>query len=224
MKIKNIIKALILSALFIIYINRSNYLHHFIVNNNTISVTKKMNRRIIRKNQTKNGNFSSSNITDLSTFNLIRQNKYKQNVVGIMSIPKLEMKNLIYNGYGENGYNMLNGVSTMKPNQSMGERNYALAGHYMRLNSIFHNLHLAKYGYKVYLTDLKNVYIYKIIYNVQIMANNVEVIDDKKDLKVLTMITCVSSYQSNQRTFVQAKYLYKISASQHNLKKFLLKD
>ncbi|MCH4009495.1 class A sortase [Companilactobacillus sp.] len=98
----------------------------------------------------------------VSTSDLLASYRGDKNVIGFMSIPSRKIKNQIYNGYGDNGQNMLYEVSTMKPEQVMGAGNYASAVHYMDGNTVFHNLHNVNFGDMVYLTDLNLIYKYRV--------------------------------------------------------------
>lgn len=109
--------------------------------------------------------------------------------IGKIAIPKLKIKLAVYEGVAN--VNLARGVGTMKPNQVMGQKNYALAGHHMSdPNALFSPLVDAKLGQKIYLTNGKTLYTYQIQQKVDVNATEVQWIDDQADEKLLTLVTC----------------------------------
>ena len=79
----------------------------------------------------------------------------------------------------------------MKPDQQMGQGNYALAGHHMRdPQLLFSPIVRSKPGEIIYLTDGKKLYTYKITDKQIISKYAVEWIDDVANQKLITLITC----------------------------------
>lgn len=109
--------------------------------------------------------------------------------IGKIAIPKLKIKLAIYEGVAN--VNLARGVGTMKPNQVMGQKNYALAGHHMSdPQALFSPLVDAQIGQKIYLTNGKTLYTYQIQQKVDVKATEVQWIDDQPDEKLLTLVTC----------------------------------
>ena len=88
----------------------------------------------------------------------------------------------------------MRGAGTMKQNETMGEEgNYCLAGHHMEDNNIlFGPLANIGVGAKVYLTDGKNVYTYKVILKKIVNEDQVQWLNDVPGQKLLTLVTCSS--------------------------------
>ena len=73
----------------------------------------------------------------------------------------------------------------------MGQGNYALAAHNMNDNkTLFSPLAEAKKGMIVYITDFKNIYEYTDFDIFIVEPTQVEVIDDKANQKLITLVTC----------------------------------
>src|SRR5699024_1663582 len=81
--------------------------------------------------------------------------------------------------------------ATMKPNQVMGEGNYAIAGHYMLDKSLlFTPLENSREGQKVYITDKRTVYEYTIKSIRQMDPSNGHVINNSEGDGLVTLVTC----------------------------------
>jgi len=79
----------------------------------------------------------------------------------------------------------------MKSNQQMGERNYALASHSAKDKTIlFSPLEFISLKEKIYVTDLKNIYIYQVSLKEKVDPSKVEVIDDIPNKEMITLVTC----------------------------------
>ncbi|WP_282709300.1 class A sortase [Ligilactobacillus sp. Marseille-Q7487] len=112
--------------------------------------------------------------------------------IGKIAIPSVGMKLAIYEGVAN--INLAHGAGTMKPNQQMGQGNYALAGHHMaNENILFSPLAKAKVGQIAYLTDGKKIYKYKLTKRVVVNEDQIQWIDDVPAKKLLTLVTCSSS-------------------------------
>ncbi|UQS84079.1 class A sortase [Bombilactobacillus thymidiniphilus] len=197
----------------------SMIMNHFIAESMQTDQAKELER-----NQKKQTSFNAKVVQPVTTQNLLRAYNNSKDVIGFMSIPSQKIKNPIFNGYGVNGDNILYGVATMKPNQEMGQRNYALAGHYMNNNTVFHNLHKVKKGAAVYLTDLHLIYKYRIVDKVGKLApSKVSVINDKPFGSQLTMITCADYdkgiVQGSMRTMVRGELSGTEPVTKQRLKK-----
>ncbi|MBK4810544.1 sortase [Enterococcus xinjiangensis] len=79
----------------------------------------------------------------------------------------------------------------MKPDQQMGKRNYALASHSAKDKTIlFSPLEFISLKEKIYVTDLKNIYIYQVSFKEKVDPLRVEVIDDIPNKNMITLVTC----------------------------------
>ncbi len=73
----------------------------------------------------------------------------------------------------------------------MGKGNYPLAGHHMtRKDILFSPLYFkSKVGDRVYVTDMKSVYTYRLYQRTFIAATRVDVVNQTK-APIITLITC----------------------------------
>ena len=144
----------------------------------TESYRPQITRQAIKENQSKqsSANYDYSNAQDLSLQTVARARAKKQpiNIIGEITVPAIDMTIPIANGVDNTTLALAAG--TLRPNMKMGEGNYALAGHNMANGSkvLFSPLYSkSKVGQKVYITDLKNIYEYKIY-----------------ERKIISLITC----------------------------------
>ena len=169
--------------------------------------TVKLNKK---NSQRKDYDFSKVDSIDsdkyASFINSEKPEKLLKEGVGYISIPSVDIKLPVFEGLW-NEYLLL-GVGTMKPNQQIGERNYALAGHTYHYGSdlLLTSIHNTYIGEKVYVTDFNRVAIYEI-YNVQNIGvyDTDYTLDDKENEKnpIVTFITC--EYDGLSRYLVQGK-------------------
>ncbi|WCT60526.1 class A sortase [Limosilactobacillus portuensis] len=160
----------------------------------TESYQPQITRQAIKENQSKqsSANYDYSNAQDLSLQTVARARAKKQpiNIIGEITVPAIDMTIPIANGVDNTTLALATG--TLRPNMKMGEGNYALAGHNMANGSkvLFSPLYSkSKVGQKVYITDLKNIYEYKIYERKIISPSQVEVVNNTKN-KIITLITC----------------------------------
>lgn len=124
-------------------------------------------------------------------------------VIGSIYIPKVHLQLPILKGVGQSALAV--GAGTMKPTQQLGTGNYALASHYFEGKDIlFGPLYRTKVGDAIYLTDLMNIYEYKLSEKKVIEATDVNVIEDTQNT-LLTLITCTDD--GKQRLMVQANFV-----------------
>lgn len=117
--------------------------------------------------------------------------------IGMIKIPAIGVRSAITEGM--NNYALYSSVGTAKPNQTMGTGNYALGGHnnydYGRKGYLFSTLSAAKVGQLIYLTDFKQVYVYRIYDRQVINASQSTIIQDNQATDkqpVVTLFTCWS--------------------------------
>ena len=140
------------------------------------------------------------------------QHRRDYRAVGQIAIRDHNVLLNIYRGVGNVELNL--GAGTMNQHQTMGQGNYALAGHNMDDGRTFFSpLYTAKArgtlsnGTAIFLTDYKKVYYYKItssrfisVYNLRLAWNNKEF---KKEL-VISLLTC--DWTGQGRLFIRGKY------------------
>ncbi len=160
----------------------------------------------IKKNNSAVADFEFEAVQSLSIGEVLKaQTKLeKMPVIGSIAVPSVDMQLPIVKGVGN--ATLAVGAGTMKPTQKLGVGNYALAGHYFEEKDIlFSPLYNAKVGDTIYVSDLTNVYEYKLTTKEIIPATDVFVIDDIPDKTVLTLITCADN--GTKRLAVQADFI-----------------
>lgn len=160
----------------------------------------------IEKNNKADADYKFEDVQSLSIAEVLKaQTKAnKMPVIGSIAVPSVDMQLPIVKGVGNAALAV--GAGTMKPNQSLGQGNYALAGHYFEEKDIlFSPLYKASIGDSVYITDLTNIYEYQLTTKKVIAATDVYVIDDIPNKTVLTLITCADS--GTKRLAIQADFI-----------------
>lgn len=152
--------------------------------------TSDLNKQTEKKSISK-GDFNFKKVKQASSTAIAKEtlNSKATGVIGKIALPAVNLKLPIF--YGISNANLLRGAGTMKPQQKMGQGNYALAGHHMNdPNILFSPLAKAKVGELVYLTDGKQLFTYRLTVRKTINKYQVQVIDDVPQQKLLTLITC----------------------------------
>ncbi len=160
----------------------------------------------IEKNNKADADFEFEDVQSLSIAEVLKaQTKAnKMPVIGSIAVPSVNMQLPIVKGVGNAALAV--GAGTMKPNQKLGQGNYALAGHYFEEKDIlFSPLYKASIGDTIYLTDLTNIYEYKLTIKKIIAATDVYVIDDIPNKTALTLITCAD--KGTKRLAIQADFI-----------------
>ncbi|MBC2575677.1 class A sortase [Peptostreptococcus canis] len=131
---------------------------------------------------------------------------------GAISIPSINMSIPIF--IGLNNYNLTYGAGTMKEDQIMGERNYALAGHNYPKNPkiLFSPLKNISDGDQIFITDFRYIYVYNCTGLYMIDPSQTNVIEDDENKKEITLITCNNS--GSKRFAVKGDFIYKVPVDQ----------
>lgn len=135
----------------------------------------------------------------------LRKSKINYNqIIGQLVIPSLKMNLTLFNGI--NTANLYAGVSTMKPNQIMGQKNYAIAGHAVNSKGVlFTDLLKIKMGAIVKVTDKSEIFEYQIYAIDVVLDTAVHLITDeiayKKGGPIISLMTCYHSYNPDKRFF-----------------------
>jgi len=156
----------------------------------------------INKNLDKEATFDFDAVESLDFDTIAKARLYQDQmaVIGGISIPQVNLNLPIIKGISN--YAIAVGAGTMKEDQQMGEGNYALASHHMNNDSLlFGPLVNINLGDTIYITDLTNIYEYKVSYKEYVTPDRVDVIDDVPDKKMITLVTC--DYTGDNRLIVQ---------------------
>lgn len=160
----------------------------------------------IKENNTTEADFEFDTVQSLSIAEVLtaQASLEKMPVIGSIAVPSVEMQLPIVKGVGNAA--LAAGAGTMKPEQKLGKGNYALAGHYFEEKDIlFSPLYNAKVGDTIYLSDLTNIYEYKLTTKEIIAATDVYIIDDIPNKTLLTLITCADN--GTKRLAIQADFI-----------------
>ncbi len=150
------------------------------------------------KKVTTQATYDPEQVKSLNTEDILAAQFSQENLsaVGALSIPSVNITLPIFLGVGYN--TMMYGSGTMKPDQVMGQGNYALASHTIFdmqgraiTDILFGNLVHAQEGQEIYITDKEKVYLYVIDKIEQLSEENGEVILDHSNKKELTLVTCL---------------------------------
>lgn len=148
----------------------------------------------IEKNNQATADFAFEDVQSLSIAEVLKAQTQLDNlpVIGSIAIPTVELSLPIIKGVGN--ASLAVGAGTLKANQTLGQGNYALAGHYFENKDIlFSPLYNANIGDAIYVTDLTTIYEYKLTTKKVIAATDVYVIDDIPNQTILTLITCADN-------------------------------
>lgn len=145
-------------------------------------------KKDLEDNLKRKGNFDFDSVESISN-ELVLKAQFKNSDLPIIAIPDVKLSLPIYKGL--DNISLLSGAGTMKSNQQMGERNYALASHSAKDKTIlFSPLEFISLKEKIYVTDLKNIYIYQVSLKEKVDPSKVEVIDDIPNKEMITLVTC----------------------------------
>jgi len=132
------------------------------------------------------------------------------NAIGQIAIPAVGMHLPILKGLAND--NLAQGAGTMKPDQQMGQGNYALAGHYMTNQGVlFSPLKGIKNGDFIYLTDKSKVYTYQVSQKKVVYEDQVQWIDDVPGKQLLTLVTCASPTEGETDRIIVRAALTKVA-------------
>ena len=149
-----------------------------------------------------------TNLDTLDSYRRIGEREVPEHVIAQIIIPSMN-RNLAVSK-GVNVENLWVGVATMKLEQSLGEGNYAIAGHNHRINgSLFNGLEFLPAGEDIYITDKIKIYHYKTYDNLTTGPDAFYLLEDgianDRGKPVLSLMTCARPIEDDLRIFVQAE-------------------
>lgn len=175
-------------------------IRNFLIQKNGESYAlKNVTREDIEKNEKTDTSFDFGAVESLSTEAVLRAQFENKNlpVIGAVALPSVKINLPIFRGL--DNVVLLTGAGTMKADQEMGKGNYALASHRVQdMVSLFSPLEFAQIGETIYITDLANIYTYKITYVEKVDPSRVDLIEDVPDKKMITLITCGDMYATTR--------------------------
>lgn len=164
----------------------------FAIDHMTQTAVKQISAKDVEANKKRKATYNFKKVKALDTQTVAHAATSGDDyTIGTLKIPSVGMDLPILKGLSND--NLSIGAATMKEDQEMGQGNYALAGHYMTGKGIlFSPLANVQVGNKIYLSDMKHNYVYKVTTKKVINETKVEVINDVKGKKLVTLITCAS--------------------------------
>jgi len=152
--------------------------------------------------------YDYSNVRPIKASDMRKAHLNKNYLRGRIAIPKVGLNLPILEGVSDQ--NLWVGAGTMKPNQRMGEGNYALAGHYVEApNLLFSPLHRVQIGYYIYTFDGNTIYQYKTTERKILSAHDGEAVENSQGNQIVTLITC-QDLQAKQRLMIRGELVDKM--------------
>lgn len=128
-------------------------------------------------------------------------------IIGRLFIPSIDANLTIFNGVTNDILHA--GVGTMRPNLTMGEGNFPIAGHYSRNKDVlFGDLISVEIGDEIYITDNETVYEYRVFDTRIVEPSEIEWIEDtvasEHGKPIISLMNCyyVNGRNSGNRYFV----------------------
>lgn len=188
------------------------------MNQNDVAVSNHTKEEIEENAQdTSTGNFDFNEVRNVSAneVNQVREDiasgEADLNVLGAVAIPTANLQATVLKGMSDTA--LVSGAGTMFPDQVMGEGNYTLASHHigygtdMLLNNITDSVNI---GDKIYLTDLRHIYIYETNFVEDVNPDQVQYISQEiVGDPIITLQTCTADL--TQRRIVQGTLIETLS-------------
>lgn len=176
----------------------------------TVKVVEEYTPEIIKENETNAAEFDFNIVEDISvTGTLINQNKVNLDlIVGQLVVPSINLNIPVFKGI--NNTNLLAGSATMREDQTMGQGNYPLAGHYVKDKDVlFGSLMDVKEGDIIRLTDKETIFEYET-YEVKLVPDTAVYLIDNQESEnignpIISLMTCYYSSKTGKRYFVMGE-------------------
>lgn len=165
---------------------------------------------VANNNKELEASYDFSAIEDVDIMAVLRgsMNFNREYTIGTLLIPDLDMDLPIMKGV--NDANLMVGAGTMKADQSFGEGNFTLAGHYTKNKDLlFGGLMDITIGSAVYISNGENIYEYQIYDTIVVPDTAIEMLSDEKSQEVgkpiVSLMTCYFSSDTGKRFFALGK-------------------
>lgn len=160
----------------------------------------------IEENETTEAEYDYSSVRDVEARSVITKvnHSYNKSIIGQIIIPDLDMNLPILKG--TNDANLMAGATTMIEDQQMGEKNYPLAGHYMKDESLlFGSLIHIEEGSIVKITNKKMTYEYRIYHTLLVPETSIYMLEHEQAKErgkpIISLMTCYYTSKNQQRFF-----------------------
>lgn len=173
------------------------------------AATEEISAKTLQDNLGKESNFDFDAIDAISPTGVLLDGSAvdERLIIGRLLVPSVDLNLTVYNGVTNQILNA--GVGTMRPDLTMGEGNFPIAGHYARTpNVLFANLSAIEIGDKIFLTDNENTYEYQVYETKIVRPTETEWIYDEvaeeRGSPVISLMNCyyVNGVDSGDRYFV----------------------
>lgn len=179
---------LVLSGLFLFSDQIGNY---FIKNTSKqYQVTNFTPEKLQKNNKTENS-FNFADVRPISSEAILKAKLSNKPlpVIGGIAVPSLEINLPIFKGLSNEA--LMWGAGTTSEFQEMGTGNYGLASHHAyQEDLLFSPLTRAQKGEKIYLTNLEQIYQYRIVSVEKVSPTDTHWLDVSNDEKLVTLVTC----------------------------------
>lgn len=188
---KIVSKCLILTGILIL--SGTTYLSYHVKKSNNEIVDKY--EKAIQSSSIEEHKKTSSNINE----------NISSNIIGILEIPKIDIKVAVQEGTDEKTLNYA--VGHFKESVMPGEiGNFAVAGHRnYTYNKFFSNLDKLEDGDKIKVITKDDAYTYTVCSLEVVTPDKVEVLNSKDNDKTITLITCTPKYLGTHRLIIKGK-------------------
>lgn len=206
--IENVIITVLLSSSLVLL--SFPLIKNYVISNQTNSYQiNKVTVEEIEENKEREVSYDWGQVQSLTPESIVRLQNAKIDlpVIGGITIPQLNINLPIFNGTSNEAMSF--GSGTLSPSQMMGQGNYALASHHIfdvvkKSDLLFSPLEKAVAGQKIYITDKTSVWEYTITEKFIVSPEQVEVLDEIPNKKVITLITC-TDLEATQRIIVRGE-------------------
>lgn len=172
----------------------------------SVKALENISHETLKANANAKAEFNFNDIQSISvTRNLAKGKINYDQIIGQIVIPSLNINLSIFNG--TTNENLLAGVTTLKPNQTMGQGNFALAGHYTNSSGVLLNKLLEiKEDAIIRITDKNTIYEYKVYKNEIVPATSIHLIEDQVSIEhkkpIISIMCCYYLDNPDKRFFV----------------------
>ncbi|CUR63174.1 Sortase A, LPXTG specific [Leuconostoc gelidum subsp. gasicomitatum] len=187
-------------------------IEHYVIKNYKPTIS----REIIAKSESEKvvkSEFNWNKSKPLSSSGVLSGIVSRPGYIGLVCIPDLDINLPISKGTSDDSLSL--GAGTLYQDQKMGEDNYSLASHFVQgsnhKNLLFSPIYYrGTVGEKIYLTDLKNVYVYETTSVKIVRPTDIDVTNPVNGKKLVTLITC--DYTADQGRIVMQGQLKEVTS------------
>lgn len=200
---------LIVAGITLLILPRINQMRIGNRSNKNVEVAEEMDADTMRNNLESETSFDFDAVEEITTSGTWLSPEYidPDLIIGRLYIPSIDINVTVFNGVTNDILHA--GVGTMRPDLTMGEGNFPIAGHYSQDPSIlFGNLTSIEIGDEIYLTDNEQVYEY-VVYDTRVVEpTEVEWIQDDVATEhgeaIVSLMNCfyIDGERTDDRFFV----------------------